>query len=149
MCCGLKSDNVTLVGKHQSKMAKAIGNNNERILLRNISGNLHRHFDVVIEASGSESGFTTALDLLKPRGKLVLKSTFHGKPAWEASRIVVDEITIIGSRCGRFSPAIDLLVNRRIMVDQLIDEEFSLRDGMKAIDKAGKNGVLKVLLNVG
>ena len=149
MCAALKSNNVTLVGKHQSKMAKAIGNNIERFLLADTSGNLHRHFDVVIEASGSESGFATAFDLLKPRGKLVLKSTFHGKPVWEASRVVVDEITIIGSRCGRFAPALELLANRQIGVDQLIDEEFSLRDGVKAIDKAGKKGVLKVLLNMG
>lgn len=148
MCAALKSNNIMLVGKHQSKMAKATGNNIERVLLAGFSGDLRRHFDVVIEASGSESGFATALDLLKPRGKLVLKSTFHGKPVWEASRVVVDEITIIGSRCGRFAPALDLLANRRISVDQLIDGEFSLRDGVKAIEKAGEKGVLKVLLTM-
>ncbi|MEJ7847742.1 MAG: alcohol dehydrogenase catalytic domain-containing protein [Pyrinomonadaceae bacterium] len=148
MCSALKSDNVTLVGKHQSKMAKAIGNNIECVLLANISGNLHRHFDVVIEASGSESGFATALDLLKPRGKLVLKSTFHGKPVWEASRVVVDEITIVGSRCGRLAPALDLLANRQISIDQLINEEFCLRDGVKAISRAGEKGMLKVLLTM-
>ena len=148
MCAALKSDNVTLIGKHKSKMAKATGNNIERVLLANISNGLHRYFDVVIEASGSESGFATALDLLKPRGKLVLKSTFHGKPAWEASRVVVDEITIIGSRCGRFEPALDLLAKRQVRVDQLIDDELSLQDGVKAIEKAGEKGVLKVLLTM-
>lgn len=148
MCTALRSDKVMLVGKHNSKMAKAIGSGIERVLLENISGNLHRHFDVVIEASGSESGFTTALDLLKPRGKLVLKSTFHGKPAWEASRVVVDEITIIGSRCGRFAPVLDLLETGQIPVDHLIDEEFRLSDGVKAVEKAGSKGVLKIFLSM-
>lgn len=148
MCAALRTENVTLIGKHASKMLKAVGNNIERVLLADISPGLSRHFDIVIEASGSESGFATALDLLKPRGKLILKSTFHGKPVWEASRVVVDEITIIGSRCGRFAPALDLLANGQIKVDGLISEEFHLRDGVSAIEKASENSLLKVLLTM-
>ncbi len=148
MCASQRSDNVMLIGKHRSKLAKAVGVNIERVLLADVSGTLNRHFDVVIEASGSESGFATAVDLVRPRGKIVLKSTFHGAPVWEASRIVVDEITIVGSRCGRFAPALDLLANNKINVDQLISEEFQLSNGIKAIERAGEKGVLKVLLNM-
>ena len=82
-----------------------------------------RHFDVVIEASGSESGFATAVDIVRPRGKIVLKSTFHGTPKWEAWRVVVDEITIVGSRCGRFGPALALLSERKVDVSDLISKD--------------------------
>ena len=109
---------------------------------------LPRNFDVAVEASGAESGFQMALDLLKPRGKLVLKSTFHGAATWQAWRVVVDEITIVGSRCGRFAPALELLRNKKINVEDLISEELSLTDGVKAIKRAGQKGVIKVLLSM-
>ncbi|HLA95626.1 MAG TPA: zinc-binding dehydrogenase, partial [Pyrinomonadaceae bacterium] len=105
-------------------------------------------FDVVVEASGSESGFATALDLVRPRGKIVLKSTFHGKPQWEAWRVVVDEITIVGSRCGRFKPALQLLANKRIDISDMISDEFALADGLRAFEAAGSKGVMKVLLTM-
>ena len=108
---------------------------------------LNRTFDVAVEASGSESGFATTLDLLRPRGKLVLKSTFQGKPTWEAWRVVVDEITIVGSRCGRFAPALELLRDKKIDVESFISEEFPLSNGVKAVEKAGEKGAMKVLLN--
>ncbi|MBC7899898.1 MAG: alcohol dehydrogenase catalytic domain-containing protein [Saprospiraceae bacterium] len=148
MCAGLRSDNVTIIGKHKAKLAKAERDNIEGVLLDDISGKFKRQFDVVIEASGSESGFATAVDTVKPRGKIVLKSTFHGSPRWEASRVVVDEITIVGSRCGRFAPALELLANKKIRVDDLISEEFRLSDGIKAVERAGGKGVLKVLLRM-
>ena len=105
-----------------------------------------RAFDVVVEASGSESGFSTALDLVKPRGKIVLKSTFHGRPAWEASRVVVDEITVVGSRCGRFEPALELLFTKKVRVDDLISDQFDLAEGVEAMEAARQKGTLKVLL---
>jgi threonine dehydrogenase-like Zn-dependent dehydrogenase len=116
----------------------------EGVLLENV-GKLGK-FDVVVEASGSEAGFATALDLTKARGKLVLKSTFNGKPTWEAWRVVVDEISIVGSRCGRFAPALELLRNRQIDVENLIADKFSLTNGIAAISKASSKGVMKVLL---
>lgn len=143
----LKSKNVLLIGKHRAKLAIAEKSDVEGVLLEN-AGALKGVFDVVVEASGSESGFATALDLLRPRGKLVLKSTFHGKPEWEAWRVVVDEITIVGSRCGRFAPALDILEKRLVDVEALIDEEFSLSDGMRAMEQAGERGVMKVLLKM-
>jgi threonine dehydrogenase-like Zn-dependent dehydrogenase len=141
----LKSENVFLVGKHREKMRVAENRGVESVLLED-SQKLARNFDAVVEASGSESGFQTALDLLKPRGKLVLKSTFQGEPRWQAWRVVVDEITIVGSRCGRFAPALELLRDKKVDVESLISEEFSLSNGIKAIEKAGAKGVMKVLL---
>ena len=143
----LKTDRLYLIGKHQNKLKTAEKENVEGVMLEN-APKLNRSFDVVVEASGSESGFATALDLLKPRGKLVLKSTFHGKPKWEAWRVVVDEITIIGSRCGIFSPVLNLLKEKAIDVENLISEEFSLNDAVKAIEKAEENGVMKVALSM-
>jgi threonine dehydrogenase-like Zn-dependent dehydrogenase len=141
----LKSKDLILIGKHKEKLAIAENQNVEGVLLKDAE-KLDK-FDVVVEASGSESGFATALNLIKPRGKLVLKSTFSGKPMWEAWRIVVDEITIVGSRCGRFAPALDLLIDKKVDVKSLISEEFYLSDGIKAINRAAEKGVLKVLLN--
>ncbi len=142
----LKSENVLLIGKHRGKLSLAGKRNIQTVLLESASKR-HRSFDIAVEASGSESGFSTALDLLKPRGKLVLKSTFHGTPKWEAWRVVVDEITIIGSRCGRFQPALDILKAKQIDVESLISEEFSLTEGVRAMGAAALKGVMKVLLN--
>lgn len=141
----MKSDNVFLIGKHKEKMSIAEKHGVEGILL-NDAGKLTGNFDVVVEASGSESGFQTALDLLKPRGKLVLKSTFQGKTNLEMWHVVVNEISIVGSRCGRFAPALELLLDKKVDVENLISEEFSLSEGIAAIEMASEKGVLKVLL---
>ena len=143
----LKSNRVRLIGKHREKLSVAAKRNIETVLLADAS-KMKKTFDVVIEASGAESGFSLALDLIKPRGKLVLKSTFQGTPKWEAWRVVVDEITIVGSRCGRFRPALDLLKNKRIDVSDLISEEFRLSDALRAVERAGEKGVMKVLLSI-
>lgn len=143
----LKSRNVFLIGKHSEKLKLVEGRTIETVLLENAL-KLHRNFDVVVEASGSESGFGLALNLLKPRGKLVLKSTFSGKTLLEMWRVVVDEITIIGSRCGRFAPAIELLANKSVDVENLISEELSLSDGVKAMHRAEQKGAMKVLLSM-
>ena len=141
----LKSQNVLLVGKHPEKMRIAERRGVETVLL-DAAAKLNRSFDVAVEASGSESGFQTALDLLKPRGKLILKSTFQGEPRWQAARVVVDEITIVGSRCGRFAPALELLKNKAVDVENMITEEFRLENGVRAMKRAAERGVLKVLL---
>lgn len=143
----LKTEKLFLIGKHKNKLEIAQRKDVEGVLLDD-ADKMSRSFDVVIEASGSESGFETALNLLKPRGKLILKSTFHGKPKWEAWRVVVDEVTIIGSRCGIFSPVLDLLKNKDVDVESLISEEFSLKNGVRAIEKAGEKGVMKVVLSM-
>ena len=146
-CLSLNTSNIILVGKHGEKLAHAqmSGRDIETATLPMIE-RFPRAFDVVVEASGSESGFSTALDLVKPRGKIVLKSTFHGRPAWEASRVVVDEITVVGSRCGRFEPALELLSTKKVRVDDLISDQFDLADGVEAMEVARQKGTLKVLL---
>lgn len=142
----LASDNTFLIGKHREKMRVAETRGATGILLAD-APKLNRTFDVVIEASGSESGFATALDLLKPRGKLVLKSTFQGKTNLEMWRVVVDEISIVGSRCGRFASALELLRDGKVDVESFISEEFSLEKGIEAIEKAQQKGAMKILLN--
>jgi threonine dehydrogenase-like Zn-dependent dehydrogenase len=146
MSLALRSQNVTLIGKHAEKMAIAHKSGVEAVELNTLTGTMRSNFDVVVEASGSEAGIATALDLVRPRGKIVLKSTFHGTPVWAASRVVVDEITIVGSRCGRFAPAIDLLAQGSINTGDVISDEFSLSKGVFAMEHSAKKGVLKVLL---
>lgn len=148
MSLALKSGNVALVGKHEEKLILAQRRNIEGILVQNIAPELHRSFDVVVEASGSESGFALGLDLLKPRGKMVLKSTFQGNTNLEMWRVVVDEITIVGSRCGKFAPALELLAGGKLDVESLITDEFSLTDGVRAMQRATEKGVLKVVLKM-
>ena len=142
------ASSVSLIGKHEDKLKLAERSGIETLQIGD-SGALTNHFDIVVEASGSESGFASALELVKPRGKIVLKSTYHGLAKWDASRVVVNEITVVGSRCGRFQPAIDALASNQILVEDLISEEFSLSDGAAAFERAASKGVLKVLINMG
>jgi threonine dehydrogenase-like Zn-dependent dehydrogenase len=134
-----------LVGKHEPKLRIAARRGIETCTPKE-AAKRKREFDVVVEASGAATGFDLALDLLRPKGKLVLKSTFHGTTEINAARVVVDEISIVGSRCGRFAPAIDLLKRSAIDVDSLISEEYSLSQGVYAMKRARTKGVLKVLL---
>jgi threonine dehydrogenase-like Zn-dependent dehydrogenase len=132
-----------LVGKHPEKLALARGLETATVAEARRRGHA---FDVVIEASGGVSGFELALDLLRPQGALVLKSTFHGKTPIDSARVVVDEIRVIGSRCGRFAPALELLARGAIDVDSLVTDVMSLSRGVEAIARAATPGVLKLLL---
>ena len=141
----LKARHLYLIGKHQSKLKAAETSRVEGVMLKD-AVKMKRSFDVVVEASGSESGLSDAMELLRPRGRLVLKSTVHGKVSWEPWRVVVDEISVIGSRCGRFGPALELLSDGRIAVERLISKEYRLEDGLRAFEAAGAGDVLKVQL---
>lgn len=136
---------VALIGKHRDKLKIAEQRGIEALLLEQ-AGMRGREFDVVVEASGSPNGFDLALDLLHPRGVLVLKSTFHGAMEINSAKIVVDEISVVGSRCGRFAPALELLKLKKIDVESLICEEFKLADGVRAMARAAEPGAMKVLL---
>ncbi len=103
-------------------------------------------WDVVVEATGSPSGFALARQAIRPRGTLVLKSTYKGEMNVNFSSIVVDEVNIIGSRCGPFEPALRLMESKQVDPTVLIDDEFSLGDGVKALERAAQSGVLKVLI---
>ena len=136
---------VALVGKHQGKLQIAARCGFETMTIADAQSRA-KEFDVAVEASGAASGFSLALDLLRPRGVLVLKSTFHGAAEMDAARIVVDEISVIGSRCGRFASALELLKTGAVDVESLISEELRLTEGLRAMERAAEPGVLKVLL---
>jgi len=104
-------------------------------------------WDIVVEATGSPSGFSLARQAIRPRGTLVLKSTYKGEMNVDFSSIVVDEINIIGSRCGPFEPALRLMESKQVDPTVLIDSEFSLGEALKALEHASETGVLKVLIS--
>lgn len=103
-------------------------------------------WDVVVEATGSPAGFSLARKAVRPRGTLVLKSTYKGEINVNFSAIVVDEINIIGSRCGPFEPALRLMESGQVDPTVLIADEFKLDDALIAFERAAETGVLKVLI---
>lgn len=105
-----------------------------------------RAYDVVVEATGSPSGLDLAREALRPRGTLVLKSTYAGEVTLNLSPFVVDEITVVGSRCGPFAPALRMLERGDIDPTPLIAERFALSDAVQAMERAAERGVMKVLL---
>jgi threonine dehydrogenase-like Zn-dependent dehydrogenase len=104
--------------------------------------------DIIIEATGTTSGYEAARRLVRPRGTIVLKSTYHGEITVDLTKVVVDEVTLIGSRCGPFSPAIRLLANRQIDVEPLIQARYSLNEGVAAFERAAHKGTLKVIVEM-
>lgn len=104
-------------------------------------------WDIVVEVTGSSAGFNLARKAIRPRGTLVMKSTYKGDVTVNFSSIVVDEINIIGSRCGPFEPALRLMEKREVDPTVLIADEYRLKDALQAFEKAAQPGVLKVLVN--
>lgn len=131
---------LTLIGRYEDKLrvAAGAGIGTER--------GPAKSYDLVVEASGSASGLQLALDLVRPRGTVVLKSTFHGAVEVETWRIVVDEIRLLGSRCGRFARALELLDEKRFDLEPLVTAEYPLSEGVEAIAAAARPGMLKVLI---
>lgn len=105
-----------------------------------------RTMDIVVEATGSEAGLQLACRAIRPRGTIVLKSTYQGMASFDFSTLVVDEITLIGSRCGSFLPALQLLANRQIDPLPLIEARYPLYQALQALAEASRPGTLKVLL---
>lgn len=134
---------LTVVGRHRSKLdlLEARG-------ITTASGDsiAKGSFDIAIECTGNTLGFTIARNALRPRGTLVMKSTYAGDLTFNASGAVVDEITLIGSRCGPFAPAIELLRSHRVDVKPMIHARYPLSDALAAFEYANRPGVLKVLL---
>jgi threonine dehydrogenase-like Zn-dependent dehydrogenase len=105
--------------------------------------------DVVVEATGTPSGFALARQIVRPRGTIVLKSTYQGEALpVNLTAIVVDEITLIGSRCGPFEPAIRLLAQQQVEVASMIQARYTLDDGLAAFERAAVKGMLKVVLTM-
>jgi threonine dehydrogenase-like Zn-dependent dehydrogenase len=142
-----RSDRVLVVGKHLAKLALLDAMGIETVLL---SDTLPEHAaDVVVDCTGSESGLPTALRLVRPRGTIVLKTTVAGTQTLAWAPFVIDEITLIGSRCGPFDQALAALEQGSVDVRPLISERLSLSDGLAALERAQAKGVLKVLIDTG
>jgi threonine dehydrogenase-like Zn-dependent dehydrogenase len=139
----LSGCDLLLVGRHSEKLAVL---ERRGVHTRIADEVIPSGADVVVEATGSAHGFATARALVRPRGTLVLKSTFHGDVSLDLSMLVVDEVTVVGSRCGPFPAALRLLEQRLVDVEPLIHKTYSLNDGLTAFERAGDRGVLKVLL---
>jgi 2-desacetyl-2-hydroxyethyl bacteriochlorophyllide A dehydrogenase len=105
-----------------------------------------RRADVVVDCTGHPEGLAQARAAVRPRGTIVLKSTYAGEAAVNLSSVVVDEVTVVGSRCGAFAPALEALAARSVHVADLVDERLPLARGVEAFARAGRAGVLKVLL---
>ena len=106
-------------------------------------------YDLVVEATGSPAGMPRALALVRPRGTIVWKTTHHAPARFDAAPLVVNEITVVGSRCGRFEPALDLLRRRRVDVARLVEAEYPLADATRALAHAARRGARKILLAPG
>jgi alcohol dehydrogenase len=100
----------------------------------------------VVDATGSSEGFERAAQMARPRGTIIMKSTVHGLVSIDTAPIIVNELTLVGSRCGRFEPALKLLRTGKVRVDALVSEILPLRDAQRAFQIAAQKGVLKVLL---
>lgn len=134
---------VTLVGRHERKLAvaRALG-----LAAAGPGAPLTAHsFDIVVDVTGRPAGLTRALELVRPRGTVVLKSTFHGEAPLASWPIVVDEVTLIGSRCGPFAPAIDLLASGAVRVEPLIARVTTIEDHESAF--ADARTALKILFD--
>jgi threonine dehydrogenase-like Zn-dependent dehydrogenase len=136
---------LTVVGKHARKLELAAARGIATAALADLPP---KSFDIVVEATGSAEGMHAAVGLLRPRGTLVLKSTYHGLLSLDAAPIVIDELTLIGSRCGPFERAIPALASGTVDPAPLIDAVMPLSDGVAALQRAGQPGVLKVLLEM-
>ncbi|MFM5995851.1 MAG: MDR/zinc-dependent alcohol dehydrogenase-like family protein [Dolichospermum sp.] len=136
---------LLVVGRHKDKLANLENRGIKTGLVDDIKD---RSFDISVDCTGNPEGFATARRALRPRGTLVLKSTYAGDLSVDMSSLVVDEITLIGSRCGPFSPALELLAKNQIDVTYLIQANYPLSEGLAAFAKAQTKGVLKVLLEM-
>ena len=135
---------VTLVGKHQNKLDIAKAQGVKTMLLDELK--VSNNFDVVVEATGSVSGFETSLALVKPRGVLVLKSTIATGKELNLAPIVINEITVLGSRCGQFPPALRLLENDRIDFKPFISGVYNIDDAIEGFEANKSKETLKVLI---
>jgi len=134
------------VGRHREKLAILARRGIPTLLEAEAEG---LAADVVVECTGRPEGFAAARRILRPRGTLVLKSTYYGYVEADLTGLVVDEITLVGSRCGPFPPALRLLQHGLVDVRSLISAVYPLARGVEAFTRAAEPGVLKVLLQVG
>jgi threonine dehydrogenase-like Zn-dependent dehydrogenase len=141
------SSHLLVVGRHASKLALLRRVGIDACLLDDAPAD--RVADVVVDCTGSETGLPTALRMVRPRGTIVLKTTGAGTQTLALAPIVIDEVTVVGSRCGPFDAALVALEEGTVSVASLISCRFDLAQGIEALDAARTRPVLKVLLDVG
>jgi alcohol dehydrogenase len=136
---------VTLVGKHEWKLelARSWG---VRVMRDGNHELRSASFPVVVDATGSPRGLEQAFRLVEPRGTVVMKSTFHDPARFDATKLVVDEITLLGSRCGNFSTALHLLQQELISVQPLLTKVFPFEESLEAFQYLDRTDCLKVCL---
>lgn len=137
---------VTVVGKHSQKLDILRRMEIETVLLNDAAPN--RDVDIVVDCTGSSTGLPTALQFVRPWGKVILKTTVAGEQTLALAPIVIDEVSVIGSRCGPFPDAISALTAGRVQVEPLISERHALSDAVDALQRTASEPVLKVLLDV-
>jgi threonine dehydrogenase-like Zn-dependent dehydrogenase len=142
----LASSATVLIGKHRTKLELAAKNSVRTLNRHELTEADHSNFDVVVDCTGQPEGLEAALNLVRPRGTIVMKTTTAVSPKVHFAQVVIDEITLVGSRCGQFQPALDLLRRGLVSVDDMIDAEYSLKDGLQAFEHAARPGMLKVTL---
>jgi alcohol dehydrogenase len=136
---------VTQYGRHRSKLAIAEAAGASVSL---VGGRMPKAaYDWVVEATGSAEGLAAAVRMTRPRGTVILKSTVHATAPIDTAPIVVDEITLVGSRCGRFEPALRLIRSGKLNLEAMITDRFPLREAQQAFERATERGALKVLLD--
>jgi threonine dehydrogenase-like Zn-dependent dehydrogenase len=140
--CGV---DVMVSGRHEEKLAIAARQGVETRRAEELRES--RAYEIVIEATGSRAGLETALEQVVPRGTIVLKSAVADWGEVNLSKAVVDEVTIVGSRCGPFAPAVAALASARLNVRPLVSAVYPFDDALSAFERAGQHGVLKVLLD--
>jgi len=140
------SDHVLVVGKHISKLALLQSFGLSTALLADRPDD--RSADIVVDCTGSPTGLPTALNIVRPRGTIVLKTTVAGDQTMAWAPVVIDEVTIVGSRCGPFDRALSALEAGEVNVLPLVSAHYGLSDGVAALEHARSKPVLKVLLDV-
>jgi alcohol dehydrogenase len=135
---------VRLFGRHAAKLAIAARAGIETAISPRRTPQAAYHW--VVEATGSAEGLGQAIAMTRPRGTIVMKSTVHAAVTVDTAPVVVGEITLVGSRCGRFEPALALLADGKLRLDEMISDRFPLAEAPRAFARAAEPGVLKVLL---
>jgi alcohol dehydrogenase len=135
---------VTLYGRHEAKLAIARAAGATTLLADHLPKARYRS---VVECTGSSQGLQSAISMTQPLGTVVMKSTIHEAVKIDTAAVIVNELKLAGSRCGRFEPAIQLLREKKIAVEPLITAEFDLAHAPEAFAHAAQKGVLKVLLS--
>jgi threonine dehydrogenase-like Zn-dependent dehydrogenase len=137
---------LIVVGHHEAKLNILT----QRGIHTTVNGDsLAKSADLVVEATGHPDGYTAARRLVRPRGTIVLKSTYHGSVEADLTMAAVDEITLVGSRCGPFAPALRLLEQRSVDVIRLVHARYRLADAVAAFEHAAQPETLKVLVDTG